>query len=47
MSKTQCKKSDYVEKDDARYVCKKCGRKANKEEKLCNPKKFTGSPKFA
>ncbi len=39
MSKTQCKKEDYKQKDDGKYVCKRCERKANKEDKLCKPKK--------
>jgi len=39
MSKTQCKNDDYKEKKDAKFVCKKCERKANKEDKLCKPKK--------
>jgi hypothetical protein len=40
MAKTQCKNEDYKEKDDAGYVCKRCGRKAKKEDKLCKPKKI-------
>jgi len=40
MSKTQCKNKDYKEKDNAKYVCKNCERKAKKEEKLCKPKKI-------
>jgi hypothetical protein len=40
MSKTQCKNEDYKEKGDAKYVCKRCERKAKKEDKLCKPKKI-------
>jgi hypothetical protein len=40
MTKTQCKKDDYKEKDDAKYLCKRCGRTSKKEEKVCKPKKL-------
>jgi hypothetical protein len=40
MPKTQCKNEDYEEKEDNKYVCKRCERKAKKEEKLCKPKKL-------
>jgi len=40
MSKTQCKNEDYKVKADAKYVCKRCERKAKKEDKLCKPKKI-------
>ena len=40
MPKTQCKNDDYKEKDGAKYVCKRCERKAQKEDKLCKPKKI-------
>jgi hypothetical protein len=40
MSKTQCKNEDYKEKGDDKYVCKRCERKAKKEDKLCKPKKI-------
>jgi hypothetical protein len=36
---TYCKKDKSVEKDEAKYSCKSCGRLAKKEEKLCKPKK--------
>ncbi len=42
MSKTLCKedKKGKVEgSDDAHYKCKRCGRFAKKEEKLCKPEK--------
>jgi hypothetical protein len=40
MPKTQCKNEDYKEKNDMKYVCKHCERKAKKEDKLCKPKKI-------
>lgn len=42
MSKTKCKedKDKNIEvKPTHLYVCKKCGRGAKKESKLCKPKK--------
>jgi len=39
MGKTACKKDNYQEPGNPEYYCKKCGRKAKKEEKLCKPKK--------
>lgn len=43
MSKVRCKlsKKEYAEKelDKPAYVCIKCGRGANKKEKVCKPKK--------
>jgi len=40
MGKKQCKDDDYKEKQDAKYICKSCERKAEKEDKLCKPKKI-------
>jgi hypothetical protein len=40
MGKTACKKKDYSEPVDPKYVCKKCGAKAKKEEKVCKPQKI-------
>jgi len=40
MGKKQCKDNDYKEKDDVKYICKNCERKAKKEDKLCKPKKI-------
>jgi len=40
MSKTQCENKEYKAPAEAKYVCKKCERLANKEEKLCKPKKL-------
>lgn len=40
MSKTQCKKEDYTEPENPKYVCKRCGRKSKKEEKVCKPQKI-------
>jgi hypothetical protein len=40
MGKTACKKDDYKEPENPKYKCKKCGSKAQKESKLCKPKKI-------
>jgi len=40
MPKKQCADKDYKEKDDAKYICKSCGRKSKKEDKICKPKKI-------
>ena len=51
MGKTLCKlvKDDYLDKhmdeyiemiDKPKYVCKKCGRSANKEDVLCKAQKI-------
>lgn len=51
MGKKMCKlvKDDYLEDNlkeyiklvkDPKFVCKKCGRAAKKEEMLCSPKKM-------
>lgn len=51
MSKKLCKlvKDDYLDKnlkeyiklvEDAKYICKKCGRVSSKEELLCSSKKM-------
>lgn len=37
MSKKMCEK-DKTEKD-GKYVCKKCGRKSEKEKHVCKPQK--------
>ncbi|MDP4185915.1 MAG: hypothetical protein Q8862_12245 [Bacteroidota bacterium] len=39
MTKTRCKKEDYQPKENPKYVCERCGRNANKKEKVCKPKK--------
>ncbi len=39
MSKTACEIKDYTSPKEAKYICKKCGAKANKEKKLCKPAK--------
>ncbi len=41
MTKTKCKKKDEKElaKPTHKYVCHKCGRGSNNEDKLCKPKK--------
>lgn len=40
MGKKACKKKNFEEKPDARYLCKKCGAKVKKEEKVCKPEKL-------
>jgi len=40
MSKKRCKKDDYKIPDEPKFICKKCGRMANKEEKICHPQKI-------
>ncbi len=40
MSKKACKKNDYKEPEAPKYICKKCGNKAKKEDNLCKPKKI-------
>jgi hypothetical protein len=40
MSKKACKKKDFEDKEDAKYECKKCGAKVNKEEKVCKSQKL-------
>ena len=42
MSKKACKKKDFVDKENAKYECKKCGAKVRKEEKVCKSKKIDG-----
>jgi hypothetical protein len=39
MSKKRCKKKDYSAPENPKYCCKNCGRLANKEDKVCEPKK--------
>lgn len=40
MSKKACKKSDFVDKENAKFECKKCGAKVLKEEKVCKAQKI-------
>lgn len=40
MGKTACKKSDFQDKENAKFECKRCGAKVKKEEKVCKPKKI-------
>jgi hypothetical protein len=40
MGKTACKKKDFKDSDDPKYICKGCGAKVKKEEKVCKPKKI-------
>ena len=40
MGKTLCKKDKEKTIENPKYVCKRCGRAAKKEEKLCKPKKI-------
>jgi hypothetical protein len=40
MGKTACKKKDYHEPENPKYICCKCGVKSKKEEKVCKPVKI-------
>lgn len=40
MSKKECKDKEYKAPESAKYSCKKCGREAVKESKICKPKKL-------
>lgn len=37
MGKKACKKKDFKDKKNPKYICKKCGAKVKKEEKVCKP----------
>ena len=41
--KKACEDKDYIAENDAIYKCKKCERLAEKEKKLCKPKKIEKS----
>ena len=40
MSKKKCEEKDYEKPENAKYACKKCGRNAKKEDKICKPVKL-------
>ncbi len=40
MAKTACRKKEFNDKENPKYVCKRCGAKVKKEEKVCKPKKI-------
>lgn len=40
MSKKACKKKGFENKENAKYECKKCGARVNKEEKVCKAKRI-------
>ena len=40
MSKKKCEVKDYEKSENEKYVCKKCGRGAKKEDKICKPVKL-------
>ena len=40
MGKTACKKKDFTDHENPKYICKKCAAKVNKEEKVCKPQKL-------
>jgi hypothetical protein len=46
MSKTMCRTKDAEKRArnqaDPKFVCAKCGKKANKEKYLCRPEKLPG-----
>ncbi|MDD3787368.1 MAG: hypothetical protein PHO94_01580 [Petrimonas sp.] len=40
MSKTACKDKDLIEKENPKYICKKCDATVKKEKHVCKPKKI-------
>ncbi len=40
MGKTACKNKDLIEKENPKYVCKKCDATVRKEKHVCKPKKI-------
>lgn len=40
MSKKSCENKDYEKPVNAKFECKKCGRKALKEKQVCKPKEL-------
>lgn len=40
MGKVVCKKKNFVDKENAKYICKKCGARVKKKEKVCKAKKI-------
>lgn len=40
MGKCACKKKDFVNKEEATFICTKCDAKVKKKDKVCNPKKI-------
>ena len=40
MSKKACKKKNFQDKEDAKFLCKKCGAKVKKKDKACKPQKL-------
>jgi len=39
MGKEACKKKNFEDKENPKYVCKKCGAEVKKKEKVCKPKR--------
>lgn len=40
MGKCACKKKDFVNKEEAKFICTKCDAKVKKKDKVCKPKKI-------
>jgi hypothetical protein len=40
MGKSACKKVGFEDSENPKYICKTCGAKVKKEEKVCKPKKI-------
>lgn len=40
MGKVACKKKDFKDKENPKYICKKCDAKVKKEDNVCKPKKI-------
>jgi hypothetical protein len=40
MTKKRCKKEDYEKPSEAKFECKKCGRRGMKEKQVCKPKEI-------
>ncbi len=40
MGKKKCSEKDYKVPDSPKYACKKCGRTAKNEDKICKPLKL-------
>ena len=40
MGKCACKKKDFEDKENAKFICTKCDAKVKKKDKVCKPKKI-------
>ena len=46
MGKKACKKKNFKNKENPKYICKKCGAKVRKEEKVCKAKKLNVTEEY-